>query len=136
MGERLIDTRFTTKCDDIEDLVKTVDIDDVDDLETLLMFLLGRPVRVHEAWDDDNDAVALDVRVFGNELVFAMMEQFPLSVTEIARDCAEMAQELGPYTVDGWTGESPDLSEFSDDELIPALRDALGKVRVFNLLED
>ena len=46
----MTDTRFTAECDDLQELLNTIDVDEVDDIETLFMFLfrrspstLGRP---------------------------------------------------------------------------------------------
>lgn len=133
----MTDSRFTTAFDDLEELLAGVDLDDVDDLETLVMALLGRPVVVAEAWDDEKDEQALDVRVLSGELTAGVFDPFPMSVVELARSSAELAREIGPYAP---LGEPPiqgnDLLSLKDEELIEALQKALGQVRLFNLLDD
>lgn len=133
----MTDTRFTRVCDDLEELLDVVDLDDVDDLDTLVMALLDRPVSVTEGWDDEQDLPALDIRVHGGELSIGVLEPFPLSVLELARSSGELAREVGPYLP---AGEPPihgnDVLLLNDDELIDALKRALGRVRLFNLLDD
>lgn len=133
----MTDTRFTTVCEDLEELLEVVDLDDVDDLDTLVMILLDRPVSVSEGWDEDQDVPALDVRVPGGELTAGVLEPFPMSVVELARSGGELARDIGPYVP---AGEPPiegnDVLSLSDDEMIVALKRALGQVRLFNLLDD
>lgn len=133
----MTDTRFTTLCDDLEELLEVVDVDGAEDLDTLVMALLDRPVSVTEGWDDEQDLPALDIRVHGGELSLGVLEPFPLSVLELARSSAQLAREVGPYTP---AGEPPihgnDVLLLNDDELIDALTRALGQVRLFNLLDD
>ncbi|KRF37385.1 hypothetical protein [Nocardioides sp. Soil805] len=133
----MTDSRFTTVCDDLEELLEVVDIDDVDDLDTLIMVLLGRPVVVAESWDHDQEIDALDVRVLGGELTAGVLAPFPLSVVELARSSAELARDIGPYApprVPPLQGN--DVLSLSDDELSEDLQRALGQVRLFNLLDD
>jgi hypothetical protein len=131
------DSRFTTVCEDLEELLDIVDVDDIDDLDTLIMVLLGRPVIVAEGWDDEQDVDALDVRVLGGEVSAGVLETFPLSVVELARSCAELARDIGPYVPDGEPPiEGNDVLSLSDDGLTDALQRALGQVRLLNLLDD
>jgi hypothetical protein len=59
-----------------------------------------------------------------------------LSIIELTRSCAETVDELGPYTRDGFAAEeTPDVSAMSDGALITALQQALGKVRLFSMLD-
>ena len=131
------DSRFTTVCADLEELRGVVDIDDVNDLDTLVMILLDRPVSVSEGWEDEHDVPALDVRISDGELSLGVLETFPMSVLELARSAGELARDVGPYAP---PGEPPiqgnDVLSLSDDELITAVREALGRVRIFNLLDD
>lgn len=133
----MTDSRFTTVCDDLDELLEVVDIDDVDDLDTLVMALLDRPVSVTEGWDEERDVPALDVRVHGGEVSLGVLEPFPMSVLELARSSAELARDIGPCAP---PAEPPiqgnDVLSLSDDELTEALQMALGRVRVFNLLDD
>ena len=56
---------------------------------------------------------------------------------EVARSGASTADELGPYDRGDITGgEPPDVLAMSDDELITGLQQALGKVRLANMLAE
>jgi hypothetical protein len=131
------DPRFTTVHDGPADLLAGLDVDDVGDVETLLMALLDRPVSVAEARNDETDVDALDVRIHGDEYVAGYLHDFPLSVVELARSGAEVARDLGPYTKgsDHIAGRH-DVLSMGDDDLVAALIDALGQVRLFNMLDD
>ena len=130
------DTRFSTVLDGTADLLSSVDIDDVGDIETLLMFLFGRPIGVDEVWDDDGATSSLDVIVQGDDESIGSIYDFPLSVMELARSCAETVAEVGPYTRDQFAQEEPpDVSTMSDAELTTALQQALGMVRLFNMMD-
>ena len=133
----MTDPRFTTAPDQLAALLDGADLDEVGDIETLLMVLLDRPMSVEPAWDDETEAEALDVRIHGNEFVAGFAHDFPLSLVGLARSCAEVAEDLGPYTA-GTTGGGVrhDVLAMSDGELVAALRDALGMVRLSNLLDD
>ena len=132
----MTDTRFSTVFNSTADLLSGVDIDDVGDIETLLMFLFARPMGVDEAWDNDGAASSLDVNVQGNDESIGFAYDFPMSVMELARSCADTVDELGPFTRDRFAQEeSPDVSTMSDAELISALQQALGQVRVFNMMD-
>lgn len=126
-----------TTVGDLEDLLLAVDVDEMEDIETLLMFLFARPIQVGEAWDDDGIATSIDVIVRGNEESIGFTHDFPLSVMELARSCAQTVGELGPYTADDFDAEeeATDVSAMSDAELITALQQALGKTRLFNMIE-
>lgn len=132
----MTDTRFTTVFDDLDELLRVVDIDVVGDIETLLMLLLSRPVGVCVVSNDAGAASSIEVIVQGNDESMGSTYEFPMSVMELARSCADSVDELGPYTRDEFTpGESPDIAAMSDDELITALQQALGKVRLFNMMD-
>jgi hypothetical protein len=131
------DTRFSTLVDDAGTLLDVVDVDEVGDIETLLMFLFARPVRVDEVWDDEADAAALEVVIAGNDESIGTAYEFPLSMMGLARACAETAEELSVYSRDGFAPDEavPAVSAMSDAELITALQQALGQVRFFNMME-
>ena len=132
----MTDTRFETVFEDTDDLLGGVDIDEIGDVETLLMFLFARPVVVEEVWDDEGVTSSLGVIVQGNDEAIGSVYAFPLSIIELTRSCAETVDELGPYTRDGVAAEETlDVSAMSDGELITALQQALGKVRIFNMLD-
>lgn len=133
----MTDARFTTDFDDLHDLLSLVDVDEVGDIETLLMFLFARPIVVEEVWDDDGVPTSLDVIVQGNDESIGSVYDFPMSVMELVRSCAEAAAELGPYA---WNDPTPseetqDVVAMGDAELITALQQALGAVRLFNLMD-
>ena len=131
----MMDTRFETVFGDTDDLLGGIDVDEIGDVETLLMFLLARPVVVNEVWDDEGLTPSLEVIIKGNEGAIGYVHAFPLSIMELARSCAETADELGPYARDGAATEvTLDVSAMNDRELITALQQALGKVRLFNVL--
>ena len=131
----MTDSRFTNVADGIDDLLNLLDIDALDDIETLLMFLFYRPVGVDEAWDDEG-VVSLEVIVHGNDGSIGSVYDFPLSVMTLARSCAETVADLGPVSHDGATSAEPqDVLEMTDEELISALQQALGKLRIFSLMD-
>ncbi len=133
----MTDTRFETDFEDTNHLLGLVDVDGVDDIETLLMFLFARPVVVDELWDDEGVIPSLEVIIHGNDDAIGSVFGFPLSIIELTRSCAETVVELGPYTRDGVAAEEAlDISAMSDGDLITALKRALGKVRIFNLIEE
>ena len=132
----MTDIRFETVFEDIDDLLGGVDVDEIGDVETLLMFLFARPVVVDEVWDDEGVTPSLEVIIQGDDEAIGSVCAFPLSIIELTRSCAETVDELGPYTRDGVAAkETPDVSAMSDGELITALQQALGKVRLLNMLE-
>lgn len=133
----MTDTRFTTVFDDLENMLSVVDVDEVGDIETLLMFLFARPIRVDEVWDDAGAATALEVVVKGNDESIGSAHEFPLSVMELARSCANTVEELGLYTQDGFALDegAPDVLAMGDTELITALQHALGKVRLLDMMD-
>ena len=101
----MTDPRFTTVFDGVDDLLSVVDVDEVGDIETLLMFLFDRPVGVEEAWDDEGVATGLDVLVRGNAEDIGSVYEFPMSILELARACAQTADELGPFAQNGTAPE-------------------------------
>ena len=132
----MTDTRFWTVCDDLDEFIATVDIDEIGDLETLLMFLLQRPVSVDYAWTENGDVADLEITITANDQQVVSSQDFPMSVVQLVRSCAETVATLGPYVPDvAATGdESPDVLSLRDEELTTALQQALGKVRMFKLM--
>lgn len=133
----MTDPRFTTVVDDVDDLLSVIDVDEVGDIETLFMFLFGRPVGVQEEWGDDGVAIGLDVLLHGNTGNIGSVYGFPMSILELARECAQTADELGPFVQNcGAPADVPSVLGLGDAELITALQQALGTVRLFNMMED
>ena len=100
------------------------------------MVLFARPMGVDEVWDDDGATSSLDVNVQGNDENIGFIYNFPMSVMELARSCATTVDELGPFTRDPFGQEvPPDVSTMSDSELITALQQSLGQVRLFNMMD-
>lgn len=131
------DTRFTTLVDNVDQLLSVVDIDDIGDVETLLMFLLARPVGVEVVWDQDRHNAALEVVIHENDEAIGSTFDFPLNVIGLARACAHTADDLGPYRVDASAvNDASDVAMRDDEQLVAALQSALGKVRLVNLMED
>ena len=129
------DPRFTTDVEDLDKLLSVVDVDSIDDVETLLMYLLERPLTVRESWDNDDDdeqQPAIEVIVDGLGCICG----FPLNMLELARGCAEVAG-VGHYEGDPpGAVDASDVAVLDDEELIAALQKALGKVRLFNMMVD
>ena len=133
----MTDTRFTTVVDDIEELLNVVDIDGVGDVETLLMFLFARPIGVEEVWNEDRDETSLEVVVQGNDEAIGCTFEFPLSIVDLVRSCAQTVDEFEPFGADdSQTEGAPNVRALADDELITVLQGALGKVRLFNMMDD
>lgn len=131
----MTDTRFETAFEDPDDLLSGVDVDEIGDVETLLMVLFARPVVVDEV-SDGGGIPSLEVIIHGNDGAIGSVYAFPLSIIELTRSCAETVDELGAYTRDGVAAEETlDVSAMSDGELITALQQALGKVRLFSMLD-
>jgi hypothetical protein len=133
----VMDSRFTTVADGIDDMLNLVEIDELGDIETLMMFLFDRPVGLDQVWDDEGVSVALDVSVPGDDESIGSVYEFPFSVMALVRSCADTVADLGPYTHDGASAssEAQDVLSMSDAELITALQQGLGKVRIFNLMD-
>lgn len=130
------DSRFTTVFTDAAHLIDGMDIDDIGDLETMLMFLLTRPVTV-TLDEEDGDAGSVQVTVWGETVGYGSITEFPTTVVELALDGARLAVEGGPYDGRASTVQAgADVLRMSDDDLITALRRALGMVRVFTAHED
>lgn len=132
----MIDTRFETVIEDTDGLLSVVDVDAIGDLETLLMFLFARPVMVTEVWDDEGLTPSLDVILHGNDEAIGTVYDYPLSILDLARSCAETIVDLGPYTRGGDAMDAADVSVMNDGDLINALQRALGQVRLSNMLEE
>ncbi len=133
----MTDTRFSTVFEDLETMLSVVDVDEVGDIETLLMCLFARPVQVGEVWDNEAGAAALEVVIAGNDEGIGSSYEFPLSVMDLARACAETVEVLGAYTRDGFALDvaAPDVLSMGETELITALQQALGQVRFFNMMD-
>ncbi len=127
------DTRFWTVCDELDELISTLNIDGIGDLETLLMFLFSRPVGVDDAWNEDGEFADLEITITGNDQQVVSTQKFPMSVVQLVRSCAETVATLGPYDADT-PAESPDLCTLNDEQLTTAMQQALGKVRVFKMM--
>lgn len=130
------DPRFTTVCVEPDQLLAAVDVDDLEDLDTFLMFLLHRPVGLLHLEDERGDAI--EVRLWDDHSDLDGTLRFPLSLLDLVLLCAEQDDHLGPYTKAGtdhpegrtrWGG-------MTDSERERAMLDALGKVRIFNLLNE
>lgn len=136
-----MDTRFFTRCDSIPELLETIDIDSVDELETLLMHLFARPIKILES-DNDDPGAAIEIVVWGRcqgaEQVIGGSHEFPLSLEDIARSTLPDLddQEFGPYPgAPARPRTADDLVMMGDAQLERALRDALVAVRVMNSLD-
>jgi len=132
----MTDTRFATVCNELDELIDTVDLDGIGDIETLLIALFARPVGVDYAWADGVALPDLEVTITDNNRGITSIEEFPMSVVQLVRSCADMVADLGPYVVDADTPgeESADVLTLSDDELTTALQQALGEIRLFKLM--
>lgn len=131
----MTDSPFTTSFASIAELLDGVDIDAVDDIETMLMHLLQRPVTAVSV-EDAHPLEAIRVTVWAG-LGFGSLNEFPLSVADLARDGAASSLEAGPH--EGRADSvraAASVKEMSDDELVAALGAALGIARLFRLTED
>lgn len=132
----MTDPRFTTVCEDPEQLLDAVDADDLEDIDTFLMFLFHRPVGVLHLEDETGDA--MEVRLWDDHGGLDGTVRFPLSLLDLVFWCAEQDDHLGPYTK-GVTDPSQGRTKWgavTDSERNLAMLDALGKVRIFNLMND
>ena len=131
----MMDTRFWTVCDELDELITTVDVDGIGDIETLLMFLFARPVGVDYAWNEDVEFADLEITIPGNDQQVVSIQEFPMSLVQLVRSCAGTVADYGPYVDDaGAAEESPDVLTLSDEELTTVLQQALGQVRLFKLM--
>jgi len=132
-----MDARFETEFDDVEELLIGVDIE-LDDLETLLMVLLARPVGIDEACEDDAASTSLEVTISGNKSATRSTYEFPTSVIQLVRSCAQSARELGAYNANdvGLAEEVPDFLKMAGPAVVTRLQQALGQVRLFSMIED
>ena len=135
-NNHVTDTRFTTVFDAADDLLRVVDIDEIGDVETLLMYLFDRPIGINEVWNGETRAASLEVVLPDGAEAIGSVYDFPMSIIELTRACAQMVDDLGPNSRDVLTREkSGDGSALGDAELITALQQALGKVRLFNMTD-
>jgi hypothetical protein len=131
-----IDSRFESVGERVEDLLNLMDVDDVGDIETLMMFLFGRPVAVDEAWDDSGAEVGLEFVMRGENGELRRICEFPMSALDLAAACGKAAVEIGPDTQHGLDlDDAGSFHELSAPEAITALQRALGNVRLFNMMD-
>lgn len=137
---RMGDIRFETTVGDSDELCQVVDIDAIDDIETLLVFIFDRPVALRAMPDEEGRTTAFEVIMHGDDELLSAIHNFPLSAVSLVRSCAETADALGPYDPDTTDEEdsagAPSVLLMSDEELVTALGQALGKVRLFNMLDE
>ena len=99
------------------------------------MFVFDRPIGVDVELDDAGLSAALHVLARGNEGDIGSVYPFPMSLLELVHWCASIVKDLGPYTRNNASrSEAQDVLAMTDDELIGALQQALGKVRIFNMM--
>lgn len=131
-----IDARFESVGETIEDLLNIVDVDDVGDIESLMMFLFGRPVSVHEAWDDSGVDLGLEFVMRGDDGELRGIRKFPMSMLDLAGACGQASAEIGPDPQNGPDLEdSGSFNELPVPEAISALQRTLGGVRLLNLMD-
>ena len=132
----MADRRFSTTTRDVADLLGTLDVDQVGDIETLLILLFDWNISVEVANDDEGEVV-VDVTVWADDIGIGCMHPFPLSLLEIVAACAETISDFVTGLASDVTSSdrARAVQEMGEDERVAALQDALGKVRVFNLLE-
>ncbi len=133
------DTRFSTACDTLKQMLDLLGLDDVDDLETFLMFLVQRPVTLtHDAGDDG--PAHIEVGYFGKRRRrLSRTFEFPMSLEELARDSfdEDAGTHLGPYkTHSSQDYAAQDLPRMTADQLLAVLRDALGMTQMYKLHYD
>lgn len=133
----MTDPRFSTECGDLQTLLDKVDVDDLQDIETFLMFLVHRPVGVDHLEDDDGEG-AIEIRLWDDHGDVEGIRRFPLSLENLVLLCFESDDRLGPYTKAGslHPRERSSLYAMNRDELTAAMTDALGKMRIFNLMNE
>lgn len=133
----MTDLRFSTVCGDLQALLDTVDVDDLQDIETFLMFLFDRPVGVDHLEDDDGEG-AIEIRLWDDHGDVEGTRRFPLSLEDLVLLCSESDDRLGPYTKTGslHPRERESLNVMNRDELTAAMTDAMGKMRIFNLMNE
>lgn len=132
----MTDSRFTSVFKDMTDLLNGMDIDDIGDLETLLMFLLARPITV-AMYEEEESVDSIQITVWGDTIGYGSINEFPTTVVELALDGARLAVDVGPYDCSTSTVQAgSDVLAMTEDELVTALQRALGMVRIFNANED
>jgi hypothetical protein len=131
----MTDPRFTTPGSNLEELLSVVDVDELDDLGTLLTFLFDRPIDVEGVVDEDDEAV-VEMAVWSGDTGLGVRRWYPMTMVDLARRCAETVNDLGPYSADeSFPVEAQrDVYSMGEEELLDALMDALGKVRIFKTL--
>lgn len=127
---------MTRVFEDVDDLLSAVDVDQVDDIETSLIFLFRRPLALVQVCGEDGSTVGLEVFIRGSDEGIEYLHALPLSILDLVRGCAEKVAVLGTYAPDGVVTEaSPHVSALNDSDLVTALREPLGQVRIFNLID-
>ena len=130
------DPRFTTSCATLEDLLDLVQLDTIDELETFLMFLFRRPVRVRYLQAAEDDEGALEVIIPGDDCNIGHKREFPFDLGELVLSAIQDLEDTGPYTSDGEdVSSSRDLASLTEVELEAAMVDAFGETRIFVLLD-
>lgn len=133
------DTRFSTACDTLEQMLDLLGLDDADDLETFLMNLVRRPVTLTDDSDDGGPA-QIEVGYFGKgKRRLSRTFEFPMSLEELARNSfdEDAATYLGPYeTSSSRDYAAQDLPRMTADQLLAVLRDALGITQMYMLHYD
>lgn len=131
------DARFSTECADLQKLLDTVNVDSLGDIETFLMFLFDRPVGVEHLEDDEGEG-AIEIRLWDDHGDVEGTSRFPVSLEMLVLLCAANDDRLGPYTKTGTAHPrgSQSLSTMTAPELTGAMTDALGKMRIFNLMNE
>lgn len=135
----MTDSRFTTIFNSADELVGVLDVDELEDIDVLLMVLFARPMVVITEPDplDEEAANSLEIIVGTTPGSTGALYEFPMNVLELVRSCAESVNELGPYQQDDADAPEPlDISAMNDAELIAALQEALGRVRLLNMLDE
>ena len=118
----------------VHDLLDAIDLDDLDELETFLMILYERPVRL--VLKTETDEPGLEVIVAGEHWSTGTLLTFPISVENLAKDGynQETADSMEPYPGAG-SFQPGDLAALPPAELDATFIKALGTVRLYGMLE-
>ena len=101
-----------------------------------LMFLFHRPVGLLHLEDETGDAI--EVRLWDDHGDLDRTVRFPMTLEDLVAVCADADDRLGPYTkaTPGNPQAHATWAGMSEEERAAALLDALGKMRIFNLLNE
>lgn len=137
---RVSDPVFSPRSSGLNELIEQIDVDSVGDIEVMLMYLLGYRVELveHELGDEDDGAELVPVLYSESGHGVGSPEEYPLNMLYLVRAACSSEElllcqddvELTEHTA------AQRLAGMNDDELIAALYDALGFLRVFLLAED